>query len=80
MANRRGKSGNRDRFDFSWALKSLRTTTTAMKLKNTCSLEGKLTNVDSVLKSRDITLLTKGPYSQNYGFSSSHIWLLKVGP
>ena len=33
-----------------------------------------ITNLDSVLKSRDITLLTKDPYSQSYGFSSSHIW------
>ena len=30
-----------------------------MKLKDTCSLEGKLTNLDSVLKRKDITLLTK---------------------
>ena len=30
-----------------------------MKLKDACSLEGKLTNLDSVLKSRDITLPTK---------------------
>ena len=33
--------------------------TAAMKLKDACSPEGKLTNVDSVLKSRGITLLTK---------------------
>ena len=33
--------------------------TAAMKLKDACSLEGKLTNLDRVLKSRDITLLTK---------------------
>ena len=34
--------------------------TTVMKSKDTCSLEGKLmTNLDSVLKSRDITLPTK---------------------
>ena len=32
--------------------------TAAMKLKDTCSLEDKLTNLYSVLKSRDITLLT----------------------
>ena len=32
-----------------------------MKLKDTCSLEEKLTNLDSILKSRDITLLTKVP-------------------
>ena len=30
-----------------------------MKLKDTCSLEEKITNLDSTLKSRDITLLTK---------------------
>ena len=34
--------------------------TAAMKLKDACSLEGKtMTNLDSILKSRDITLLTK---------------------
>ena len=33
--------------------------TTAMKLKAACSLEAKLTNLDSALKSRDINLLTK---------------------
>ena len=31
----------------------------AMKLKDTYSLEGVMTNLDSVLKSRDITLSTK---------------------
>ena len=29
-----------------------------------------MTNLDSVLKSRD-----KGPYSQSYGFSNSHVWV-----
>ena len=33
-----------------------------------------MTNLDSILKSRDITLLTK-VYSQSYGFSSSHVWM-----
>ena len=34
--------------------------TAAMKLKDTCSLEEKLmTNLDSILKNRDITFLTK---------------------
>ena len=32
--------------------------TAAMKLKDACSLEEKLTNLDSMLKSRNITLLT----------------------
>ena len=32
-------------------------------------------NLDSILKSRDIILPTKGPYSQSHGFSSSHVWI-----
>ena len=42
------------------ALKSLQMVTAAMKLKDTYSLEEKvMTNLDSILKSRDITLPTK---------------------
>ena len=45
---------------FSWAPKSLQMVTEAMKLKDTCSLKKKvMTNLDSILKGRDITLLTK---------------------
>ena len=41
-------------------MKSLRTMITSVKLKDTYSLEKKaMTNLDSMLKSRDITLLTK---------------------
>ena len=38
-----------------------------------CLLLGRkaVTNLDSILKSRDIT--NKGPSSQSYGFSSSHV-------
>ena len=38
-----------------------------------CMLLGRkaMTNLDTILKSRDITLPTKGPSSQSYGFSSS---------
>ena len=32
-----------------------------------------LTNLDSILKSRDFA--DKGPSSQGYGFSSSHVWM-----
>ena len=32
-----------------------------------------MTNLDSILKSRDIT--NKGPSSQSYDFSSSHVWV-----
>ena len=34
-----------------------------------------MTNLDIILKPRDITLPTKVMYSQNYGFSCSHVWL-----
>ena len=43
-----------------------------------CLLLGRkaMTNLDSILKSRDITLSTnKGASSQGYGFSSSHVWI-----
>ena len=33
-----------------------------------------MTNLDSIFKSRDITLPT-GPSSQGYGFSSGHVWM-----
>ena len=32
-----------------------------------------MTNLDSMFKSRDIA--DKGPSSQSYGFSSSHVWM-----
>jgi len=49
--------------------------TAAMKLKDACSLEEKLTNLESILKSRDITFANKGPSSQSHGFSSGHVWM-----
>ena len=48
--------------------------TTAMILKRQLLLGRKaMTNLDSILKSRHISLPNKGPYSQSYGFSSSHV-------
>ena len=52
----------------SWAPKSLQMVTAAMKLKATCSLEEKLWQTDSILKS----------YSQSCGFSSSHVWMWEL--
>ena len=34
-----------------------------------------MTNLDGILKSRDITLPTKVRLSQGYGFSSGHVWM-----
>ena len=48
-----------------------------------CLLLGRkvMTNLDCILKSRDITTKTisnKGPSSQDYGFSSSHVWMWEL--
>ena len=42
-----------------------------------CLLLGRkaMTNLDSILKSRDITFANKDPSSQGYGFSSGHVWM-----
>ena len=42
-----------------------------------CLLLGRkvMTNLDSILKSRDIALPTKVPSSQGYCFSSDHVWM-----
>ena len=58
MGNRWGDSGKNGRLYFFGTPKSLQMVTAAMKLKDTYSLEGK-THLDSILKSRDITLPTK---------------------
>ena len=59
MANRRGKSGNSDRYSFGGP---------QITVDDDCSHEIKrhlllgrktMTNIDSILKSKDITLLTK---------------------
>ena len=37
-----------------------------------------MTNLDRILKSRDITLLTKVHLVKSYGFSSSHVWMWEL--
>ena len=37
-----------------------------------------MTNLDSIFKSRDITLPHKGPSGQGYGFSSGHVWMWEL--
>ena len=59
MGNRWRNSGNSVRLYF-WALKSLQVVTAAMKIKRRSLLGRKvMTNLDSIFKSRDITLPTK---------------------
>ena len=37
-----------------------------------------MTNLDSILKSRDNYFVNKGPSSQGYGFTSSHKWMWEL--
>ena len=57
----------------SW--KSLQMVTAAMKLKDAYSLEEAMTNLDSMLKNKDITLLTNIHIVKSYDFCSSHVWM-----
>ena len=59
MANRWGKKWKQWETLFSWAPISLQMVTAAMILKDACSWKKSYDNLDSILKSRDITLLTK---------------------
>ena len=46
------------------------------EIKRHLLLERKvMTNLNSILKTKDITLPTKVHLSQRYGFSSSHAWI-----
>ena len=46
------------------------------EIKRPFLLERKvMTNLDSILKSRDIALPTEVHNSQSYGFSGSHVWM-----
>ena len=37
-----------------------------------------MTNLDSIFKSRERYFANKGPSSQGYGFSSSHVWMWEL--
>ena len=56
------------------ALKSLQMVTAAMKLKDTYSLESYDQPRQHIKKQRHY-FANKGPLSQGYGFSSSHVWM-----
>ena len=68
MANRRGKRGNSERLYFFWAPKSLWIVTPAMNLRHLLLGRKVMTNLDSILKSKDITLLTKVPIVKAMAF------------
>ena len=64
---------------FSWAPKSLQMVTAAMKLKDACSLEESYDQSRQHIKKQKDYFANKGPSSQSYGFSSSHVWMWELG-
>ena len=72
MANR---WGNNDRLYFLRLQKSLQVMTTAMKLKDACSLEERYDKPRQHIKKQRHYFANKGPSSQGYGFSSGHVWM-----
>ena len=59
------------------APKLLQMVIAAMKLRRLLLGRKPMTNLDSILKSRHY-FVNKGPSSQGYGFSSSHVWMWEV--
>ena len=79
MANKWVKSGSTVRFYFLGLQNHCRWWLQPRNLKKRLLLGRKaITNLESVLKSKDLTLLTKSGYSQSYGFSSSHVWMWEL--
>ena len=77
MASRWGNSGNSDRLVL-WTPKSLQMVTAAMKLKTHApSKKGYDQPRQCIIKQRHY-FANKGPYSQSYGFSSSHVWIWEL--
>ena len=59
---------------FSWASKSLRLVTAAIKLKDACSLEKSCDQTRQHIKKQRHYFVSKVLSSQSYAFSSSHVW------
>ena len=54
---------------------SLQMVTAVMKLKDACSLEKSYDQPRQHMKKQRHDIANKGPSSQGYGFSSSHVWM-----
>ena len=63
---------------FSWTPKSLQRVIAAVKLKKKCLLLGRKNNLHSILKSKDITLLTQVHIVKAIVFSTGHIQMWEL--
>ena len=71
-------SGNRDRLYLEGLQNHCRWWLQSWNSKTLTAWKKVMTKLDSLLKSRDITLLTKVHLSQSYGFSSGHVWMWEL--
>ena len=62
----------------SWAPKSLQMGTVAMKSKDTCPWKKSYDKPRQCFKKQRPYFAHKSPYSQSYGFSSSHLWMWEL--
>ena len=76
MANRWGNNANSEIIYFSGLQNHCRWWLHPWNWKTFAPWRKVMTNLDSILKSRDIT--NKRPSGQNGGFSSSHIWMWEL--
>ena len=60
------------------APKSLQMVTAAMKLKGACSWKKSYDQPRQHIKKKRRYFSNKGPYSQNYGFASNHVWMWEL--
>ena len=63
---------------FFGASKSLQMVTAAMKLKDACSSEESYNQLRQPIKKQRHYFANKGPSSQSYGFSRSHVWMWEL--
>ena len=63
---------------FSWAPKSLQMLTAAMKFKDSCSLKESYDKPRQHIKKQRHCFADKGPSSQSYDFSTSHVWVWEL--
>ena len=61
-----------------WAPKSLQMVISAIKLKDSYSLEGKLWQPRQHIKKQRHYFVSKGPPNQGYGFSSGRVWMWEL--
>ena len=70
-----GKQWKQCQTSFLGAPESLQMVTAAMKLKDACSLEESYDQPRQHIKKQRHYFANKGPSSQGYDFSSSHVWM-----